>query len=444
MARKASLFLFGAVIGAATMFVARHPSRLILASARAAQTDTYRELILFGNVFELVRTHYVEKPDADQLIASAINGMLSGLDPHTSYIDAKGLRDMLGSTRGEFGGLGLDIASDGGLIQVIALIDDTPAAKAGVRAGDVITHIDDETVEGLPLSQVMEKIRGPVGSKVRLGIMRNGSDAPIDMTITRDTIRVQSVRMKIEGNDIGYIRIMQFNEQTTDGLSHAITEVSNRIPGDKLRGYVLDLRNNPGGLLDQAISISSDFLERGEIVSTRGRDPGGTRRYSVRHGDLTSGKPLIVLLNGGSASASECVAGALQDHRRATLIGTRSYGKGTVQSLIPLGAGKGALRLTTARYFTPSGRSIQAKGISPDIEVLQDEPEGTTLRALETRGESSLPGHLKAEGDERSGSQSYIPPDEKDDKALALALDLLRGTKSNPAFPPNPKSAHLN
>jgi carboxyl-terminal processing protease len=250
--------------------------------------------------------------------------------------------------------------------------------------------------------------------------------------------------MKVEGDDVGYIRITQFNEQTSDGLKKAIADISSQVPQEKLRGYVVDLRNNPGGLLDQAISVSDAFLERGEIVSTRGRDPEETQRFNARPGDLTKAKPVIVLINGGSASASEIVAGALQDHRRATLVGTRSFGKGSVQTIIPLGAGNGALRLTTARYFTPSGRSIQAKGISPDIEVLQDVPEEAKARASEaTKGESSLRGHLKAEGDEQSGSQSYVPVDTKDDKALNMAFDLLRGTRTNAAFPPNAKSATL-
>jgi carboxyl-terminal processing protease len=345
-------------------------------------------------------------------------------------------------TRGEFGGLGIEVTMEDGLVKVVAPIDETPA-KAGVRAGDIITHLDDEALEGLTLNQAVEKMRGPVNTKIRLKIMRKGNDAPIEIAITRDTIQVRSVRMKIEGDDVGYVRITQFNEQTTVGLKKSITDIINQVPGDKLKGYVIDLRNNPGGLLDQAISVSNAFLARGEIVSTRGRDPEETQRFNARPGDLTKGKPVIVLINGGSASASEIVAGALQDHRRATLVGTRSFGKGSVQTIIPLGSGNGALRLTTARYFTPSGRSIQAKGISPDIEVLQDVPEEIEARATETKGESSLRGHLKAAGDEQGGSQSYVPPEEKDDKALVMALELLRGTKTNPAFPPNPKSATL-
>jgi carboxyl-terminal processing protease len=359
-------------------------------------------------------------------------------------MDAKSFRDMQVQTRGEFGGLGIEVTMEDGLVKVVAPIDDTPAAKAGIRAGDVITHLDDEPVQGLTLNQAVEKMRGLVNTKIRLKVMRKGNDAPIEIAITRDTIRVRSVRSNVDGDDIGYVRITQFNEQTTDGLKKAITDIGNQISNDKIKGYVVDLRNNPGGLLDQAISVSDAFLERGEIVSTRGRDPEETQRFNARPGDLTKGKPVIVLINGGSASASEIVAGALQDHRRATLLGTRSFGKGSVQTIIPLGSGNGALRLTTARYFTPSGRSIQAKGISPDIEVLQDVPEEIKARAsTDTKGESSLRGHLKAEGDEQAGSQSYVPPEPKDDKALMMAYELLRGTKTNPAFPPNPKQANL-
>jgi carboxyl-terminal processing protease len=282
-------------------------------------------------------------------------------------------------------------------------------------------------------------MRGPVNTKIKLTIVRKGKDKPIEVSITRDIIRVRAVRSHTE-DDVGYIRITQFNEQTTENLKKALSDLQSQIPAEKLKGFVVDLRNNPGGLLDQAISVSDAFLERGEIVSTRGRNAEETQRFSARPGDLTKGKPVIVLINGGSASASEIVAGALQDHKRATLLGTRSFGKGSVQTIIPLGAGNGALRLTTARYFTPSGKSIQAKGITPDIEVLQEVPDDLKART-DTKGESSLRGHLKAEGDEATGSQSYVPPDPKDDKALHAALNLMRGTTTNAAFPPNPKRA---
>jgi len=325
-----------------------------------------------------------------------------------------------------------------GLIKVVAPIDDTPAAKAGIMANDVITHLDDEPVQGLTLNQAVEKMRGPVNTKIRLKVMRKGSDKPVEIAITRDIIRVRSVRSNMNGDDVAYIRVTQFNEQTTEGVRRAIADLGNSA-GDKLKGYIIDIRNNPGGLLDQAISVSDAFLEKGEIVSTRGRNAEETQRFNARAGDMTKGKPLIVLINGGSASASEIVAGALQDHKRATVIGTRSFGKGSVQTIIPLGSGNGALRLTTARYFTPSGRSIQAKGITPDIEVLQDVPEELKART-DSRGESSLRGHLKGEGQEETGSQSYVPPDPKNDKALSTALDLMRGVQKNSAFPPNPRA----
>jgi carboxyl-terminal processing protease len=325
-----------------------------------------------------------------------------------------------------------------GLIKVVAPIDETPAAKAGILANDIITKLDDEQVQGLTLNQAVEKMRGPTNTKIKLTITRKGQDKPIEFSITRDVIRVRAVRSRTE-DDVGYIRVTQFNEQTTDNLKKAITDLQNQIPADKLKGFVLDLRNNPGGLLDQAISVSDAFLERGEIVSTRGRNSEETQRFNARPGDLTKGKPVILLINGGSASASEIVAGALQDHKRATLIGTRSFGKGSVQTIIPLGSGNGALRLTTARYFTPSGRSIQAKGISPDLEVLQDVPEEMKART-DTKGEASLRGHLKNDGDEKTGSQSYIPPDAKDDKALKMADDLLHGIKAS-SNQPTPATA---
>ena len=444
MMRKTSLIFLGVVAGAGLTLLATQPHiAFVGASAKAASSDTYRQLNLFGDVFERVRADYVEKPDDSKLVKSAINGMLAGLDPHSSYMDPKSFRDMQVQTRGEFGGLGIEVTMEDGLVKVVAPIDDTPAAKAGVMANDIITKLDDEQVQGLTLNQAVEKMRGPVNTKIKLTIMRKGQDKPIDVSIVRDVIRVKSVRSHNEGEDVGYIRITQFNEQTTDGLKKAISDLNSQLGSDKIKGYIVDLRNNPGGLLDQAISVSDAFLDKGEIVSTRGRNAEETQRFNARPGDLTKGKPVIVLINGGSASASEIVAGALQDHKRATLVGTRSFGKGSVQTIIPLGAGNGALRLTTARYFTPSGRSIQAKGITPDIEVLQDVPEDLKART-DTKGEASLRGHLKAEGHEESGSQSYVPPDEKDDKALKEGLDLLRGAISDAAFPPNSKAAVPN
>jgi carboxyl-terminal processing protease len=443
MMRKTTLILLGAAAGAAMTLLATQPHMIFIGStAKAAAADTYRQLNLFGDVFERVRADYVEKPDDSKLIETAINGMLAGLDPHSSYMDPKSFRDMQVQTRGEFGGLGIEVTMEDGLIKVVAPIDETPAAKAGIMANDIITQLDGEQVQGLTLNQAVEKMRGPVNTKIKLTVMRKGNDKPIEITITRDIIRVRSVRSQVEGDDVGYIRLTQFNEQTTDGLKKAITDISAKISNDKLKGYILDLRNNPGGLLDQAISVSDAFLQKGEIVSTRGRNPEETQRFNARPGDLTNGKPVIVLINGGSASASEIVAGALQDHRRVTVIGTRSFGKGSVQTIIPLGSGNGALRLTTARYFTPSGRSIQAKGIVPDIEVLQDVPSEIQAKSdTSTKGEASLRGHLKGDaGKEQTGSQAYVPPDPKNDKALIMAEDLLRGTVVNSAFPPNPKA----
>jgi carboxyl-terminal processing protease len=431
MMRKTSLILLSAAAGAAaTLFLTQPRATLMGSTARAAAADTYRQLNLFGDVFDRVRADYVEKPDDKKLIESAISGMLTGLDPHSSYMDAKSFKDMQVQTRGEFGGLGIEVTMEDGLIKVVSPIDDTPASRAGVMANDIITTLDDEPVQGLTLSQAVEKMRGPINTKIKLKIVRKGQDKPIEVTLTRDNIRVRAVRARVESGDIAYIRITSFNEQTTEGLKREMANLTQQIGPDKVKGYILDLRNNPGGLLEEAVSVSDAFLDRGEIVSTRGRNAEETQRRTAKSGDLAKGKPVIVLINGGSASASEIVAGALQDHKRATLIGTRSFGKGSVQTIIPLGSGNGALRLTTARYFTPSGKSIQAKGITPDIEVLQDVPDELKSRT-DTKGEASLRGHLKAEGKEETGSQSYVPPDAKDDKALKAADDLLHGIKHN-------------
>ena len=434
MMRKTSLVVLSAAAGAAIALMATQPRIGLLGDrAQAAASDTYKQLNLFGDVFERVRSDYVEKPDDGKLVETAVNGMLTALDPHSSYMDAKSFRDMQVQTRGEFGGLGIEVTMEDGVIKVVAPIDDTPAAKAGILSNDLITHLDDEPVSGLTLNQAVDKMRGPVNTKIRLKVVRKDQPKPLEITIVRDNIRVRAVSSRMEGEDIGYIRISQFNEQTTENLKKAIDDLTAK-GGDKLKGFIVDLRNNPGGLLDQAISVSDSFLNRGEIVSTRGRNAEETQRFNARPGDLTKGKQIIVMINGGSASASEIVAGALQDHKRATVIGTRSFGKGSVQTIIPLGAGNGALRLTTARYFTPSGKSIQAKGIVPDLEVLQDVPEDVKAR-IDTKGEASLRGHLKAEGKEETGSQSFVPKDPKDDKALKMASDLLHGIKVNAAAP---------
>jgi carboxyl-terminal processing protease len=442
--RKNTLFFLGATAGACLTLLVTAPQGTFSAAKAAAGADAYSQLNLFGEVFERVKADYVEQPDDTKLIEGAINGMVTSLDPHSRYMNESAWREMQETTHGEFGGLGIEVMMENGLVKVVAPMDDTPAAKAGILSGDLITQIDDDAVQGLTLEQAVNKMKGPVDTKTRLKIVRKGVEQPIDVSIVREIIRVRPVSYHTDGGDIGYIRITSFNEQTTEGLHKAIDDISKQIPQDKLAGYVVDLRNNPGGLLDQAVSVSSTFIARGEVVSTRGRTPEETQRFTARGGDLIKGKPLVVLINGGSASASEIVAGALHDQKRATLIGTRSFGKGSVQTIIPLGTGNGALALTTARYFTPSGHSIQAQGIKPDIEVLQDVPDELKNRP-ELKGEASMRGHLAAEGAEQTGSQSYVPPAEKDDKALGAAYNFLRGVTVNAAgVPPAPKAAVPN
>jgi len=407
-------------------------------SASAANSEIYRQLDLFGEVLERVRSDYVEKPDDSKLIEAAINGMLTALDPHSAYLNPKHFRDMQVQTRGEFGGLGIEVTMENGVVKVVSPIEDTPAAKAGLMSGDLITALDKEQIQGLTLQEAVEKMRGPVNSPITLTIVRKGVEDPFDVKVTRDVIHINPVKYNAEGDDVGYIRITTFNEQTTANLQKALDDLKKQL-GPKLKGYVIDLRNNPGGLLDQAISVSDAFLDQGAIVLTRGRNLEETQRSNARPGDLTDGKQLIVLINGGSASASEIVAGALQDHHRATILGTRSFGKGSVQTIIPLGS-NGALRLTTARYYTPSGRSIQAKGIEPEVVVEEELPEDLKKKAddLATKGEANLRGHLKIEGadeddeasQEESGSSSYVAPEKEKDTQLNYALDLLRGIKS--------------
>ncbi len=425
--RKLSLVMLGAALGASTVMIGTQTRIFAAGPANAAISETYRSLNLFGDVFEKIRSDYVEKPNEQKLIEAAVSGMLTSLDPHSSYMDSKSFRDMQVQTRGEFGGLGIEVTQEDGLVKVVTPIDDTPAARAGIMSGDIISAIDGESVQGMTLNQAVDKMRGQVNTTVKLTILRGSARDSQEVAITRAVIQIRSVRFRQEGDDIGYIRITQFNEQTYDGVKNAISRFTADMPGDKLRGYVLDLRNNPGGLLDQSIAVSNAFLTSGEIVSTRGRNADETQRYNARPGDLSKGKPVIVLINGGSASASEIVAGALQDHKRATIVGTRSFGKGSVQTIIPLGQNNGALRLTTARYYTPSGRSIQAKGIDPDILILQDVPDELKGKD-DSKGEASLRGHLKNGEEEKSGSQAYVPPDPKNDKQLRAALEMLRGT----------------
>ena len=430
--RKSLLFPLGALTGAClTLLVASPNGGVWAARAAAGADDVYSQLNLFGAVFERVKASYVEKPDNAKLIEGAITGMVTSLDPHSRYMNAKSWTEMQETTSGEFGGLGIEVTMEDGLVKVVSPIDDTPASKAGIMSGDLISKIDGEAVQGMTLEQAVNKMKGPVDTKTKLTIVRKGADAPLEVAITREIIHVRPVRFRVENSDIGYIRITSFNEQTTDALKKAIASITRQVPSEKLAGYVVDLRNNPGGLLDQAVSVSSAFLQRGEVVSTRGRSPEETQRFTAHGGDLTKGKPIVVLINGGSASASEIVAGALHDHKRATIIGTRSFGKGSVQTIIPLGSGNGALALTTARYYTPSGRSIQAQGIAPDIEVLQDVPPELKGR-MDSMAESQMRGHLSAgEGGEQTGSQSYVPPKEEDDKALHAAFDFLRGAPAN-------------
>ena len=441
MIRKLSLLAAGALMGGAAMSLVYGAPGI---SANAASSDTYKQLSIFGDIFERVRNQYVTPPDEKALVSSAINGMLNGLDPHSSYLDSEAAQDMRVQTKGEFGGLGIEVTMENELVKVIAPIDDTPAAKAGVRGGDFISQINGEEVRGLTLEQAVDKMRGAVNTPIDLTIEREGATKPLKITIVRDVIKVKAVKFRVE-NDVGYLRVISFTEKTFDDLDAAIATIKKDIPADKLKGFILDLRLNPGGLLDQAISVSDTFLERGEVVSTRGRDPQNVNRYEARSGDSIDGKPLIVMINGGSASASEIVAGALQDHRRATVLGTRSFGKGSVQTIIPLGEDIGSLRLTTALYYTPAGKSIQGKGIVPDIKVEQPLPE-EFKDADVTRGELDLKGHIKGklETDEGSGSNAYVPPEPKDDVQIAAALKLLRGETKDPAFPADPNKALPN
>ena len=402
------------------------------ASDKTDKAEIYRLLELFGDVFERVRSDYVEEVTDETLIEAAIQGMLRSLDPHSSYLNKKTFKDMRVQTKGEFGGLGIEVTMEGGYVKVVSPIDDTPAHRAGLEPGDLISRIDNTEVQGLTLSEAVEKMRGRIGTDILLTILRKNVE-PFDVTITRDKIRIRSVRSRVEG-EIGYVRITSFTEQTTSGLKDAFAKLDKKIGADKIRGYVIDLRNNPGGLLDQAVSVSDMFLERGEVVSTRGRAEGNAQRFHARPGDLADGLPIVVLINGGSASASEIVAGALQDHRRAIILGTKSFGKGSVQTIIPLGR-NGAMKLTTQRYYTPSGRSIQAKGIEPDILVEPSKVEPLARRR--SRAEKDLRGSLKnnqsgkraPDGGGKTEKAKNAAPDTSRplDYQLVRALALLRG-----------------
>ncbi len=425
----------GGIIGGAVL--STQVAGPLLAQEQVRNASVYEQLDLFGDIFERIRQNYVEEVDEAELIEAAINGMLISLDPHSSYISANDFEDMQVQTRGEFGGLGIEVTQEDGFVRVITPMDDTPAMDAGVEAGDFITHVDGEALLGLTLSEAVDLMRGPVGSDIQITIVREGADEPFDLIITRDRIQLTAVRARLEGNT-AILRVSTFSDQTFPNLRDGLEELIEELGGlENLNGVVLDLRNNPGGLLTQAIRVSDAFLEQGEIVSTRGREPQDGERYNATPGDMIEGLPMVVLINGGSASASEIVAGALQDHRRAVIVGTNSFGKGSVQSVMPL-AGAGAMRLTTSLYYTPSGRSIQALGVAPDIIVEQRDPiiEEEDEDGLPARTEASLRGaienssltedELRLLEEERAAVEATAAL-RNEDYQLAYAIDILTG-----------------
>jgi carboxyl-terminal processing protease len=438
-------FMMATVVGTlAGGLLATQVAGPLLAQEADQRESVYEQLDLFGDIFERIRAQYVEEVDSKELVEAAINGMLTSLDPHSSYLSADDAADMRVQTRGEFGGLGIEVTQEEGFVKVVSPMDGTPAADAGIQAGDFITHVDGQSVLGLTLDDAVEMMRGPVGSEIVITVVREGVEQPFDVSIIRDTIKVTAVRSRHVGDTV-VLRITTFNDQTFPNLEEGMKKEIEALGGmDKVNGFVIDLRNNPGGLLTQAISVSDAFLEKGEIVSTRGRNPQDGERFNATVGDLAEGKPIVVLINGGSASASEIVAGALQDHRRAIVIGTKSFGKGSVQTVMPL-AGDGAMRLTTARYYTPSGRSIQALGVSPDIVVQQPEvepadpnatEEETPSSAVTGRSEGDLRGALENDSlteDERSQIEADRARAEEsarlreEDYQLAYAIDILKG-----------------
>jgi carboxyl-terminal processing protease len=417
--------LIGAGIGFAAAF------GIFVAAQAGNNAGVYRQFDLFSEAFETVRTKYVRPVDEGELIDAAIEGMVSSLDPHSSYFTAKEYADFQVSATGKFGGVGIEVSAEDGLIKVVSPIDDTPAAKAGLKPGDFIAAIDGASIQGEPLDKAIDKMRGTPGTKVTLTILRTSEKKPFDVTLTRAVIRVERVKWHAEG-DVGYIRLTGFNDETDTDLEKAVRGLKKKIGENKIKGYILDLRNNPGGLFDKAVEVSDDFLDAGEIVSTRGRLPEETLRVNAHKGDIIGGKKLVVLINGGSASSSEIVAGALQDHKRAVLMGMKSFGKGSVQTVLPLGQSGGALKITTARYFTPSGRSIQAEGITPNIAVAQGDE--FALNKLERQSEADLPGHLV--NDAKTAKKKAVavirpaPGKKYDDFQLAYALDYLRGAKT--------------
>jgi carboxyl-terminal processing protease len=423
----------------------------LIAQETTQESSIYEQLDLFGDIFERIRAQYVEEVSTEDLVTAAINGMLTSLDPHSSYLSAKDFEDMQVQTRGEFGGLGIEVTQEEGFIKVIAPMDGTPAAKAGILAGDFITHVNGESLQGMMLDDAVEKMRGPIGSEIIITVVREGATEPFDVSIIRDTIKLTAVKGRVVGNTV-VLRVTTFNDQTTSGMREELAKGIEELGGlENLNGVVIDLRNNPGGLLNEAIDLSDAFLEKGEIVSTRGREAGSGERYNAQAGDLIEGRPIVILINGGSASASEIVAGALQDHRRAIVVGTKSFGKGSVQTLIPL-RGDGAMRLTTSRYYTPSGRSIQALGISPDIVVNQPPPKPADetaadepASAVRERSEASLRGAI--DNDSMTDEEKRLYEEElaraeesaklrDEDYQLAYAVDIIKGlTAIAPAQP---------
>ncbi|MEN8891956.1 S41 family peptidase [Planktotalea arctica] len=436
-------FIMAAVGGTlAAVVMTTQVAAPLLAQEADKKVNVYEQLDLFGDIFERIRAQYVEEVDEGDLIEAAINGMLTSLDPHSSYLSPDDANDMRVQTRGEFGGLGIEVTQEDGFVKVVSPIDGTPADEAGMESGDFITHVDGESILGLALDEAVEMMRGPVGSEIIITVVREGEPEPFDVSIVRDTIKLTAVRSRAEGQSV-VLRVTTFNDQTTPNLETKLAEEVEKLGGmDNVNGFIIDLRNNPGGLLTQAIRVSDAFLEKGEIVSTRGRDPADGDRFNATPGDLAMGKPVVVLINGGSASASEIVAGALQDHRRAIVVGTKSFGKGSVQTVMPL-RGNGAMRLTTARYYTPSGRSIQALGVSPDIIVEQprrqpeaEEPEEEQSISRRNRSEGDLRGSLDNDSLTEDQIEQIKADREKaetvaklreDDYQLAYAIDILKG-----------------
>jgi len=437
-------FLMAAATGTlASVLITTQVAAPLLAQESTKTTNVYQQLDLFGDIFERIRAQYVEEVDEGDLIEAAINGMLTSLDPHSSYLSPEDAEGMKVQTSGEFGGLGIEVTQEEGFVKVVSPIDGTPADEAGVESGDFITHVDGESLLGLTLDEAVEMMRGPVGSEIVITVAREGEDEPLEISIIRDTIKLTAVRSRVEGTSV-VLRVTTFNRQTSPNLASGIKEQIEEAGGmDKVNGFILDLRNNPGGLLTEAIAVSDAFLESGEIVSTRGRNPEDGERYNATAGDLTGGKPIVVLINGGSASASEIVAGALQDHRRAIVVGTKSFGKGSVQTVMPL-RGEGAMRLTTARYYTPSGRSIQALGVSPDIVVEQPrrKPDAETEEEqtkFDARTEADLRGSLNNDSLTEDEIEQIKKDQEKalaaaklreEDYQLAYAIDILKGLEA--------------